>query len=376
MKILLVSNTAWSIFNFRLNIIRAFQANGFEVHVAAPADSFSQNLLQAGCRFHPIYIDSKGKNLFRDLRSIRSLRSLYQSVAPDIIINYTIKPVIYGLMAARPLKIPVISVITGLGSPFTSRNISARMIEGLLKITQRHAEIVFFLNRDDLGEMTSRRVIDSTKARLLPSEGIDLSHFAPSEPANSGGNELSFLFAGRLLWEKGVGHFVEAARIVRRERPDIVFKLLGPCGVNNASALTEAQVQAWHEEGVIQYLGNTSDVRPFIAGTDCVVLPSFYREGVPRILMEAAAMAKPIITTDMPGCRDVVEDNVSGLLCRANDPQDLARKMLKFSAMEPAERKLMGIRGRLKMEQEFDEELVIAQYKHSISHILGNQGAV
>jgi hypothetical protein len=122
-------------------------------------------------------------------------------------------------------------------------------------------------------------------------------------------------------------------------------------------------------------LGNTSDVRPFIASTECVVLPSFYREGVPRILMEAAAMAKPIITTDMPGCRDVVEDDVSGLLCRANDPQDLARKMLKFCAMEPAERKLMGSRGRLKMEQEFDEQLVIAQYRHSISHILGNQSA-
>lgn len=368
MKILLVSNTAWSLFNFRMNVIRSLQLSGFEVHVAAPADPFSQRLQEAGCTFHTISLDSKGKSVLHDFRSIRELRRLYERERPSIIINYTIKPVIYGLMAARPLRIPVISVITGLGSPFISRNLSARFIEALLRLTQRHAEVVFFLNRDDLREMVSRRVIQDDKARLLPSEGINLAHFRPVAPPGTG--RITFLFAGRLLWEKGVGHFVEASRLVRQQRTDAVFQLLGPCDTHNASALTREQVGAWHDEGVIEYLGNTSDVRPYIAQADCVVLPSFYREGVPRILMEAAAMAKPVITTDMPGCRDVVDHNVSGLLCRANDPHDLAEKMLAFCRMEVDSRRNMGGQGRRKMEQEFDENFVIAQYREAISRIL------
>lgn len=367
-KIFLTGNTAWSMYNFRAGLIRALRKDGFEVHVAAPPDPFAEALRQLGCTFHPLVIDNKGTSIRNDLGTIRQFRDLFEFVRPDVVLNYTIKPVIYGAIAARRAGIPFFSVITGLGSPFTARRLTTRVIEFLCRCTQPHAQAVFFLNRDDLDELVGRRVIPADKARLLPSEGVDLTQFEPTPHAES--PALRFLFAGRLLWQKGVGVFVEAARIARRQRPELRCQLLGPTGALNASAITEEQVKAWETEGVIEYLGNTKDVRPYIADADCVLLPSYYREGVPRILLEAAAMSRPIITTDMPGCRDVVAHGVNGLLCRAESAEDLAEKMLTLAAMSHSERQRMGIQGRLRAEQEFDERVVLEIYRQAIQSSL------
>ena len=363
-KILLVGNTAWSMYNFRAGLVRALQQDGFEVHVAAPADPFQEDLTRIGCIFHQLYIDNAGTSLKNDLKTIRALLHLLKSLQPAAVVNYTIKPVIYGALAARKTNTPFFSVITGLGSPFTSRRLTTHIIEFLCRITQPHAVAVFFLNLDDLHELVERKVIPKNRARLLPSEGVDLSRFTikPVQP----GAKLNFLYAGRLLWEKGVGTFVEAARIVRAQNPLPVFQLLGPCGALNSSAITADQVQAWQREGIIEYLGNTKDVRPFIEASAAVVLPSFYREGVPRILLEAAAMGRPVLTTNMPGCRDVVDDGVTGLLCRPKSAEDLADKILRIAAMTDEERQTMGQRGRAKAEAEFDERHVVSIYGEAI----------
>ena len=364
-KILLTGNTAWSMYNFRAGLIRLLQGNGFEVHVAAPVDPFRDALVNMGVIFHDLYIDNKGTSPRNDVRTIRALRALITNIQPRVVINYTIKPVIYGAMAAKLAGVPFFSVITGLGSPFISRKLSTRVIEFLCRATQKHAEAVLFLNRDDMKELVDRVVIPKDKARLLPSEGVDLSQFTVAPQAEDG--PLKFLFAGRLLWQKGVGVFVDAARIVRRTNRNVVFQLLGPCGALNASAISEDQVRLWQDEGVIEYLGNTDDVRPFIAASSAVVLPSFYREGVPRILLEAAAMSRPIVTTDMPGCRDVVEQGVSGLLCQPKSAEDLAEKLLSLVSMSAEKRHAMGKAARSKVEAEFDESHVLAIYRNAVN---------
>lgn len=210
----------------------------------------------------------------------------------------------------------------------------------------------------------------------LPSEGVDLSHFRSDESNPSVGersvvapsHRLRFLLMARMLWDKGVGEYVEAARQVRQLYPDTQFDLLGFLDVQNSTAISRTQVDEWVQEGIVNYLGITHDVRDEILNTDCVVLPS-YREGISRTLLESAAMCRPIITTDVVGCRDVVDDGINGYLCLPKNSDDLARKIVQMIKLTPDERKKMGVQGRMKVEREFDERVVISRYIAVISEI-------
>lgn len=225
------------------------------------------------------------------------------------------------------------------------------------------------MNRDDLATFTEAHLLaHPDRARLLHGEGVDLEHFAPAPLP--GGDAPVFILIGRLLWDKGVREYVEAARVVRTQYPKARFQLLGPLGVDNPSAIGQADVDAWVREGVVEYLGEAHDVRPYIAAADCVVLPS-YREGVPRTLMEASAMGRPIVATDVPGCRDVVADGKTGLLCAARDSASLAARLTQMIGLGPAGRAAMGARGRQKVIDEFDEQHVVERYKTTIRALTG-----
>jgi glycosyltransferase involved in cell wall biosynthesis len=370
-KICLSANTAWGMYNFRLGLIRHLQARDYEVHVAVPHDAFTERLSAAGCHIHLISIESKGKNPLKDLASLRQFKALYRALQPDVVIHYTIKPVIYGAFAATALGIPFISVFTGLGSAFSRRTFVTRIAEVLYRWSQRKAHAVFFLNQEDCAAILRLGLVPRATARTIPGEGIDLDHFRALKPDASDAESRHegatvFLFAGRLLWEKGVGDFVDAARKVRQLRPEMRFQLLGPCGVDNDSAISLEQVHRWEKEGVITYLGAAADVRPHIRAADCVVLPSFYREGVPRILMEAAALGRPVITTRMPGCRDVVAEGVSGFLVPPRDVKALAQACLTLASMSTVQQRAMGQAGLDKMRREFDQRLVVAAYEEVI----------
>lgn len=369
-RVVISINTSWNIFNFRAGLIRALQDDGHEVVALAPEDEFSEKLEAMGCRFVPIAVDNKGTNPLRDALLLATYRRRLREIRPDVFLGYTIKPNVYGSLAAHSLGIPVINNVSGLGTAFLSSGPLQRLVEGLYRTAFRRSQRVFFQNDDDRQLFVSRRIVAEARTGLLPGSGIDLERFAPAEmPEHAPGGPLKFLLIGRVLYDKGVAEFVEAARQVRAEGYAARFAILGFMDVENRTAVDQATLDDWVREGLVDYLGSADDVRPHIAAADCIVLPS-YREGTPRTLLEAASLARPLVATDVPGCREVVDEGENGLLCRVKDSTDLARALRQIIAMTPDQRRRFGLAGRRKMERQYDEKLVISQYIRAIGEAL------
>jgi len=364
--LVLASNTAWSIWNFRRSLIRHLMATGYRVVVVAPVDEAVVRIESLGCDFMPVSMDNKGTNPVRDAVLCWEYLALYRKIRPHAVLNFTIKPVIYGGLACRFLGVPYISMITGLGTAFIRDSWLTRVVERLYRASQKRAHAVLFQNPDDSALFLERGLVPPDRIHHVPGSGIDLEYFSvaplPTETSPS------FLVIARLLRDKGIGEFVTAARLVRKRHPGARFRLLGAIGVENRTAIPRAEVDEWIAEGLIEYLGVTDDVRPHIAATSCVVLPS-YREGTPRSLLEAAAMGRPLIATDVPGCRQVLDDGVSGVLCEVRNAESLARAMCDMAAMDGAGMARMGEAGRRKMEREFGESLVLDRYDDLLSRL-------
>lgn len=366
-------NACWNFVNFRAGLIAALRKEGYEVVAIAPADAASEELAGLGVSHLPIAMDVSGHSPARDLTLMWRYYQLLRQLRPDAYLGYTAKPNIYGSLAAQALGIPVINNVSGLGTAFIRGGFLGRLVSNLYRVAFRRSRIVFFQNADDRGLFVSRRLVRPAAARLLPGSGIDLCRFQPV-PLPSQGRDAVFLLVGRMLWDKGIGEYVEAARLLRRTHPTARFQILGFLKAQNATAVPAEQVTAWQREGVIEFLGDSPDVRPFIAAADCVVLPS-YREGLPRSLLEAAAMARPLVATDVPGCRDVVQHGVNGYLCTVRDASSLAEAMERVLALEPSAREAMGNRGRALVEARFDERLVIESYLQAVAEaIAGTSG--
>ena len=368
-KIVIALNTAWNLVNFRAGLIRALVAQGYEVVALAPHDEYAPRLAALGCRFVALPMDNQGTHPGRDLLLFFRFLKLLGHERPDVFLGYTVKPNIYGSMAAHVLGIPVINNIAGLGTVFIRDSWLTRLVRLLYKTALSRSRHVFFQNNEDMRLFVESGLVSPAKISRLPGSGIDLNifSFVPIDPSQD--RPFRFLLVARLLWDKGVGEYVAAARIVRRKYPTARFQLLGFLDVKNKTAVSSTKMDDWVREGVVEYLGVADDVKPYLAATDCVVLPS-YREGVPRSLLEAAAMGRPIVTTNAVGCRDVVDDGVNGLLCHVRDAGDLAKKLECIIAMTPDERERMGDAGRKKMGREFDEKIVIEQYLLAIGKIV------
>ncbi len=369
LRIVLVCNTAWAIYTYRQGLIRVLVESGVDVIVIAPRDRTFELLAGMGCRCIELPVASKGTSPRDDLRTLVALYRHYRAIRPHVVFHYTIKPNIYGSIAAKLASVASVAVTTGLGYVFIQQSRAALVAKKLYRFAFRFPREVWFLNRDDLAAFTDQNLlVHPERARLLHGEGVDLDQFAPAPLPER--DEVVFILIGRLLWDKGVGEYVEAARQLRTRYPHARFRLLGPVGVDNPSAISRDEVAAWEREGVIDYAGEAHDVRPFIADADCVVLPS-YREGVPRTLMEAAAMSRPAVATDVPGCREVVADGVNGVLCEAKSATSLADALAKMLDMGGAARREMGERGRQKVAEEFDERDVVERYKDLIRNLTG-----
>ncbi|MCS6988162.1 MAG: glycosyltransferase family 4 protein [Chloroherpetonaceae bacterium] len=359
--IAMVSNTAWYLYNLRLGVIRFLRSKGFDIIAIAPRDEFIASLQRENCKTVVVEMDRRGTNPIADFALMFKLWKIYRAEKPAFIIHYTIKPNVYGSLAAWLAGIPSLAVVSGLGYAFSKRGWLYRVAASLMKIAFSKAQEVWFVNKDDRDLLLEARIVDERKTRQLPGEGIDTTKFSPSpKPASNG--KFVFLLSARLLWEKGVGTFVEAARRLKPKYPNADFQLLGFLTDDASAGVTQAQMDEWQREGVVKYLGSTSDVVPFLSAADCVLLPSFYREGVPRALLEAASLAKPIITTDNVGCRDVVEDGVTGFLAKPNDVASLAEKMEAMLNLPESARLEMGRKAREKAIREFDERLVLQEY--------------
>jgi glycosyltransferase involved in cell wall biosynthesis len=374
MKVLICINTAWNLLNFRAGLIQALVARGHEVVAVAPTDEYAPRLAALGCRFVPLHMDNGGTHPVRDAVLLWRFWRLLRAERPGVFLGYTVKPNVYGSLAAHALGIPVINNIAGLGAVFIRDGWLVRLVRGLYALALRRSAKVFFQNPDDRQLFIEQQLVSAGVTDLLPGSGIDLQRFLPMPmpmplpQSAQAGRKFRFLLIARMLRDKGVGEYVAAARALRAAWPQVEWCLLGFVDVQNPSAISSEQMQAWTQEGVVRYLGVSDDVRAQIAEADCVVLPS-YREGTPRTLLEAAAMARPIITTDAPGCRGVVDDGQTGFLCKPRDATDLADKMGQMLALPAAQRSAMGLRGRQKMEREFDEQIVIGRYLAAIEGV-------
>ena len=366
-KITIALNSSWNLVNFRLGLIQSFLLNGYEVVAVAPLDEYSSQLSKIGCRFISLPMDNKGCNIIRDSLVIFRLFRLFKSEKPDIFLGYTIKPNIYGSIVALALGVPYINNISGLGTTFMKEGWLNLFVRLLYKFALSNSSKVFFQNYEDQYTFVSGGLVKKSVVDCLPGSGIDLKKFSPvSLPEKS---FVRFLLIARMLWDKGIGEFVTASRLLSQRGVDAEFCLLGFLDVQNRSAISRQQMNEWIDEGIIKYLGVSDNVSEEIAKADCVVLPS-YREGTPRSLLEAAAMSRPVITANSVGCRNVVEDRITGLLVRVKDPNDLADKMETFSKFPHSYRIEMGLKGREKIEREFDEKIVIRKYLNIISTIL------
>ena len=367
MKVVMTVNAAWNIVNFRRPVLNGLIADGHQVTVLAPPDESVPQLARLGATFLPLEMNVKGLNPLDDLKLLGNFKRHFRAERPDVVLSYTIKNNVFGAMAANACGIPFIPNVSGLGTAFLSNGMLRLIAENLYRRAFGKLPIIFFQNGDDRALFVQRRLVRSEQARLLPGSGIDLSRFAPSDlPAET--EATTFLMIARLLRDKGVLEFVEAARLIKACAPNTRFQLLGAAGSENRTAIDLATVEAWEREGLVEYLGTTSDVRPFIRAAHSVVLPS-YREGAPRTLIEAAAMARPLIATDVPGCRSVLDDEVSGYLCAPRRGDSLAAAMKRFLDLPNQARIAMGQAGRLKMEREFDQAIVLAAYKEAIEEV-------
>lgn len=366
MKILLTVNAAWNALNFRRPVIQALLNRGHDVTILAPEDQASAQLRRMGCQVVDLKMDVKGLSPRQDAILARRLAQHFKTIQPHVILSYTVKNNIFGAIAAKRLGIPFVPNISGLGTGFLSGGALRLVVETLCRFAFRDLPILFFQNTDDQELFWSRKLATAQQSRLLPGSGIDLDHFQ-STPFHKHEGTV-FLMISRPLRDKGVMEYVQAARQLKQTNPDLRFQLLGPTDAANRSAVGSDELDQWQREGIIEHLGEHADVRPFIAKADCVVLPS-YREGAPRSLLEASSMARPIIATDVPGCRQVVSHGISGLLCKARNANSLMKAMGTYAAMETETRVNMGGAGRDKMLQEYDQAIVVRRYLSAISEL-------
>lgn len=370
MKIAIVANTSWYVFNFRRNLMSALRAAGHEPVSLAGADTYVDKLDAAGFRQRAIPFTGAGLNPWRELKTIVALRRVLRAEGVKIALTYTPKATIYTALALAGARTRVIANISGLGRAFVRNDWLTVLVQALYWLALKRADVVFFQNADDRNLFLRRNLVGKARASLIPGSGVDLKHFSPRESAMSVNSSPSihYLMVARLIWDKGVAEFVEAACCARARDPRLRFTLLGPRDPSPSSGVPDGMLRDWVAAGVVDYVGSTDDVRPYLAAADCVVLPS-YREGVPRSLLEAASMARPIITTDATGCRDCVQHGFNGYLCRPRDAVDLERQILAFAALTTEQRLVMGHNSRLKAALEFDEQIVIKRYLQAVEQL-------
>ncbi len=366
-RIAILSSDAYSLSNFRGPLMRAMVARGATVWALAPNhDAASRaRIASFGAEAVDVSLERTGMDLLRDGRDLLALRRVLERIQPDTMLSYFMKPVLYGSLAARMAGVPHrFALIAGLGYTFSeekgAQGMRRRLLRGLVSTALRRAlrscETVFFQNEEDRTLFIDRGLVGRANTHRLPGTGVALDRYEVTPPPVS---PISFLMMARLLREKGAGEYAEAAKIVRARYPDTVFRLLGDVDPN-PNSFTEVEIRAWVDEGVLEWPGHIDDVRPWIARSSVYVLPSYYREGVPRSSQEAMAMARPVITTDHVGCRETVEHGVTGLLVPIRDPAALADAMMQF-VEDPSRIAVMGRAGRHLAETRFDADAINAE---------------
>ncbi len=371
-RVVITSNTAWTIFNHRAGLIKTLQEAGYEVHTVAPESNFT-DIKNPGTIFHPVKnLERKGKNPFADLFLIREYYKIYKSIQPEMVLGYTIKANIYSAIACRLANIPITCTVNGLGTAFDNpAGLTYKIVKRLYRFAFKKARAVVFQNADDRAFFESQKIIRSDlKGQVIRSvngSGVDLLKFTstplPEKPA--------FMLISRMLKNKGINEFIEASRRIKEKHPDVELVLLGPADNDNPMGVPLSELEKLDKKKGACYAGATQDVRSWIAKCSCMVLPSYYKEGVPKILIEALAMGRPVITTDTPGCRETVIPGVNGYFVESRSADSLYSAMSGFLALTRDEQAAMGEKSRSLAEDKFDEKKVIATYMEILGNVKG-----
>lgn len=371
MRIALVANSTWNIYNFRLNVINKLLSEGHEVIVIAPVDEYLEykekypDIKHFGIRT----LDRDSTNPFKDLLLIAELIRRYRIVKPDLVMHYTNKPNIFGAIAAKIQGVKSIAMVTGLGYPFIRGGWIRTLTSFLYKVTSRFHEKFIFENIEDRELFEKNGIIKKDQGVSIKGCGVDVSFYKPFEDGEVKSDEIIFTFIGRLLYDKGIKEYVDAARIIRSSHPDVKFWVVGDLDPDNPATVEKDELTSWVNDDIIDYYGFQKDVRPIINLSSCIVLPS-YREAIPRTITEGMSMGKPVITTDTAGCREAVDVGENGFLVNVRDVDSLVEGFEKFLALSENERKIMGNKGRKKVLAEFDDLKIANDIYHWVDQVL------
>jgi glycosyltransferase involved in cell wall biosynthesis len=358
-NILIVSNTTWSIFNFRKGLIQKLVSQGHQVTAISPPDQYVDRVKSLGCNYIPLVtLHQISKNPIRDLFLYRELKQIFRLINPDLIFLFTPKANIYGGMAAGKLGLDFINTINGLGYTFQTNSILSFLVKKLYRIGLKNSTKVFFQNNDDKAFFKKKKIIKEGKTELVPGSGVNTAEFVPVE--NKSAN-FTFLLCARLLIEKGVIEYLNAAEILKKKYSNVAFKLIGK-KVKHPSAVDESIINQYHNEGVINYIGETDEINRELSNVHVLVNPSSYLEGIPKISLEALSKGLPIITTDSVGCKETVDHMENGIIISMKDSSSLVKAMEFMINCSKEKLQEMGNKSRLKALNEFDERMVINHY--------------
>ncbi len=357
-KVLILVNRDFVLYNFRVELVERLLEEGYEVSIALPYGEKVDELVQMGCKFYPIEIDTRGMNPMKDMKLILQYKKLFQQLNPDRILTYTTKVNIYAGILAGKMQIPYLMNISGLGTAVESEGVLQKFMVMLYRKAAKYAKCLFFQNQENRQFFESRNMYHG-KQQLIPGSGVNLTRWHLMDYPDD--DKIEFLFIARVMKEKGIEEYLAMAKQIKSEYSNVVFHVLGPCDGNYEETLLEHEKQ-----GIIEYHGMVPDTRPYLLKAHCTVHPSYYPEGISNVLLESAACGRPVITTDRSGCRETVEHNITGFVFKTKNTDELVQCVRKFLAMNNKEKKAMGLAGRQKMEREFDRQIVIEAYMREI----------
>lgn len=358
-----VSNSAWYIFIHRWDVIVFLLQQGYNVLIVAPPDREVQAFNRHGIKYVPFEFSNKSRNPLEALTLYGRLTRLYKQYKPLFLFHYAIKANTFGNLAARRAGIPCVSIVNGIGYSFLQKNLLYHVVKMLYRQTLQIPREVWFLNTDDGALFIKEGLVDVSKVHILHGEGINTAYYAKAHfEAIQPPSTFTFIIATRLLYSKGIGVLANALKILHNKGLSCACKLLAVVDDGHPDSIPQTVIEQWQSEKIFDVLPFTEEVRPHLAAAHCFVLPSYYNEGLPRCIMEAASMELPVITTNEKGCREAIIDAVSGFYCKTKDPVDLAEKMETMMLLTDADRHAMGNAGRKLMQQKFEVERICREY--------------
>lgn len=360
--VLIIGTNMMNLYHHRIDLINRLLQEKYKVVVAAPEGGEEKELLKIGCEFIPMAVDNRGTNIKNDLALIKNLTKIYRQLKPSVILTFYTKTNIYGGIVARYMKYPYIENICGLGTSLVGNRVLSKIMARMYKMALKNSSHVFFQNKFNISFMKEKKIYSGSHT-LLPGSGVSLTRYNILPYPQS--NNVEFLFCSRILKDKGIDEYLEAAVKIKKKYPNTIFHVAGPCEPSYVSKIND-----FNEKGIINYHGKLMNLHPILEKIHCTVLPSYYPEGMANILLESAASGRPIITTTLPGCGETVEDGVTGFTVKEKDSDSVAEAMEKFINLTQQEKEKMGEEGRKKMEREFDRNIITEQYLNHIQDIV------